>query len=253
MQNSLLLITVLLGAAASAQAAPLVSGVNTRGLTDTAEFAYNGNIENNDLLTTATVSDNGVNPDLGSDGGISDGLGGQYDNDVSHSLYYGHNLAGSALDSNPVVTFTLNTTANRLGYTLSSINSIYGWQNFPSITDQDYSIYYTTVFNSTPKLLATVAYNPFATGEGGGGDNPLGQYASSQVTITQLGSIKNVKTIEFAFTEYNDGSGIQNGQMIQEIDVNGVAAVPEPSTYAMLLAGLAFLGLCVRRKAALLK
>jgi hypothetical protein len=43
-----------------------------------------------------------------------------------------------------------------------------------------------------------------------------------------------------------DGTGYQVGEGFAEIQA--IAAVPEPSTWAMMFAGLAFLGFCIRRK-----
>jgi len=220
----------------------------------TAETAFDSTISNSDLLTGATAVFSEV-PNLNSnETGINDGLASTYSQNLGvNDTYFNHDVSsGDDLDNSPVVTFTLNTSVNTGGYNLTSINSIYGWQDWQSLSDQDYTISYTTVTDSTFTVLDTVAYNPFDPAL----DNSQnGTHANAtDVTLTQLGTITGVNAIRFSFTPYFGPSSVeQGGQMIREIDVFGTPSeVPEPSTYAMVLAGLAFVGFCVRRKAALL-
>jgi hypothetical protein len=60
------------------------------------------------------------------------------------------------------VTYTLSGSAT--GYTLTSINSIFGYTNESSFSDQNFTIKYTTVSGGITNFftLAPVAYNPFA-------------------------------------------------------------------------------------------
>jgi hypothetical protein len=239
-----------------------LTSLSARALTETdvttgsggpsVETAYDGNISASDLLTGATITTNGVAADLGSYNGINDGAA-QPGNDVSNSLYFGHNLAGSNLDLGPVATFTLNTSVNTLGYTLTSVNSIYGWQNFESVVDQDYTISYSTVTDPTFTLLASVIYAPFdpATENSNGDPN---DHAATQVTLTDLGNITGVNAIQIAFNAYTTPGNVeQNGQMIREIDVFGTpTAVPEPSTWALMGFGGLLLAWRLRRNLSVL-
>ena len=54
-------------------------------------------------------------------------------------------------------------------------------------------------------------------------------------------------TLEFVLTNYAQGSGNPAGLRVEFLQSN-VAAVPEPETYAMLLAGLGLIGSIARRR-----
>jgi hypothetical protein len=194
-------------------------------MSTTAETAFDSTISNTDLLAGATAVFSEV-PNLNSnETGINDGLASTYSqNSGVNDTYFNHDVSsGNDLDHSPVVTFTLNTTVNTHGYTLSSINSIYGWQDWQSLSDQDYTISYTTVTNSTFTVLTTVAYNPFNPAL----DNTqqTSHENATDVTLTQLGNITGVNAIRFSFTPYFGPTNVeQGGQMIREIDVFGVAS-----------------------------
>ena len=117
--------------------------------------------------------------------------------------------------------------------TLTSINSISGWADTPSFSNQDYKVLVSHV--GTPSnfvLLTSVDYNPWDPSY----DGPN----STQVTLTGSGGplATGVAAIEFQFIN-NGGSG----QVFREIDVVGsVTAVPEPSS-VMALCGLGGIGL----------
>jgi hypothetical protein len=209
---------------------------------------FDANISGSDLLTGAEVS--GTTPDLGpyygsslagiNDGAASNGLDGNPAGEMDNDTYYDT----TTLAGNPTVTFTLNTVANPGGYTLASINSIDGWNTHSSLSDQDFSVYYSTVGDSSDfTLLYTVAYNPFDPAD----DNVSSPDNSSQVTLTGLtaptgGAVTGAAEVRFVFSLYSsptvpaDG---QNGQVIREIDVFGdPTEIPEPSIWAMLLVGV---------------
>ena len=220
-----------------------VDGPGTGGHSIGAEGTYDANISNSDLLSglPAAAFTLTAGPDYqGPKTAVADGTASS-NNDGSKNLYFGVSIAGTSLKSDPVLTIALNTSVNTLGYDLTSINSIYGWQNFHSFSDQDYTISYSTVAAPTVfTLLATVAYNPFAPG--GDPDEAANPQSASQVTLTNLAGAVGVADIQFAFTPYTSPAGNeQNGQMIREIDVFGTPTltVPEPSTYALMgLGGL---------------
>ncbi len=57
-----------------------------------------------------------------------------------------------------------------------------------------------------------------------------------------------VNTLEFVVTNFAQGSGNPTGLRVEFLQ-SSVAAVPEPETYAMLLAGLGLMGAISRRRA----
>jgi hypothetical protein len=120
--------------------------------------------------------------------------------------------------------------------------STYGWHDHASFSDQDYSISYSTVANPNTFLpLTSIAYNPFDPANDSA--TAGGQYNSSQVTVTDTTGIlaSGVASLEFTFTPYYNASSVeQSGQVVREIDVNGVATVvPEPASCGLMLAGFA--------------
>jgi hypothetical protein len=247
---SLAILAVATSVAAHAGASESDASITGSGNLSDQSF-FDANISGSDLLTGAGVS--GTTPDLGpfygsslagiNDGAASNGLDGNPAGEMDNDTYYDTaTLAGGA-----TVTFTLNTVANPGGYTLSSINSIDGWNTHSSLSDQDFSVYYSTVGDPSDfTLLYTVAYNPFDPAD----DNAGGPDNSSQVTLTDLTTPTNtavtgVAAIQFVFSLYSsptvpaDG---QNGQVIREIDVFGdPTEIPEPSTWALLFGGVGML------------
>jgi hypothetical protein len=161
---------------------------------------------------------------------------------------YGQPSFGNSLNSDPVVTFNLGTSPT--GYTLASIQSIFGYTNESSFADQNFTIQYTTVTNGTWRNLAVVAFNPFTPPT----SDVLSGTGATDVTLTGLTAAVGVNNIRFAFSPYVDSNGDEQfGQVIREIEVNGVATpaieAPEPSTWAMMLLGVSGLALIgFRRK-----
>jgi hypothetical protein len=210
---------------------------------------FDGNIQNNDLIEGLTASSNVTGGDGGTplsalnDGLASDASVGSNTNDLWFNNGGGVYGAYSAtLPLNPVLTYTLPTTP--LGYTITSINSIFGYGGGyadAAMANQNFSISYSTVAAPAVFLsLGTVSYDPFGDYLAGAGGS------STQVNLTSILGVTGVADLRFAFTNNGDSAG----EIIREIDVNGIADVPEPSTYAMMLGGLALLGFCVRRKLA---
>ncbi len=116
------------------------------------------------------------------------------------------------------LTYTLAGSAS--GYDISSINTIYGWNDAAQRhAAQRYSVYYTTVSNSTFTLLQTVVYDPFADPASGNG--PQG---SSQVTLTDNSGvlIHGATAIRFHLDSDN---GAEVG-VVRELDVFGQVASP---------------------------
>jgi hypothetical protein len=165
---------------------------------------------------------------------------------------YGQNF-GNSLNYDPIVTYTLGSSVT--GYTINSIQSIFGYTNESSFADQNFTIKYTTVGDATWQTLAAVTYNPFAPPA----TDVLSGTGATDVTLTgnALGTTPlavGVNEIQFDFSPYVDSSvnsptgQEQFGQVIREIEVDGVATVPEPSTRAMMvMGGLGMLALSIRR------
>jgi hypothetical protein len=208
----------------------------------TTQTNFDGNILNNDLIengsaalsgpptTTGSVSSYGgdVAP-YNNFSNLTDGLASTKvtNNDLSHDTYFdGSDFTATT----PTITYSFS---NPRGMTLTSINSISGWADTPSFSNQDYKVLVSHV--GTPSnfvLLTSVDYNPWDPSY----DGPN----STQVTLTGSGGplATGVAAIEFQFIN-NGGSG----QVFREIDVVGsVTAVPEPSS-VMALCGLGGIGL----------
>jgi len=222
-----------------------VNGVSTQGTDTTAQSFYDGDINTtNDLIFGLPGSSfsTTAGPDYtGPITALGDGLASSTNNG-NNLVFFDelHIVGGNSLPSDPVVTITLNTSAtgSPTGYNLTQIVSFNGWQDHPSESDQNYSISYSTVANPTDFIsLGTVTYAPFDPANDNTTSDPQ---SSSMVTVTGLDAAVGVAAIQFTFLPYTaPDSSTQEGQMIREIEVDGVAAVPEPSTWALMgLGGL---------------
>lgn len=87
---------------------------------------------------------------------------------------------------------------------------------------------------------------------GGNGDRALGpsaNYSYSKLLFTYDGGNTNIDISDFLGSVAPEGPGvIAGGALSQSGGLTPVAAVPEPSTYAMLAAGLLFVGFAMRRQ-----
>jgi len=230
------------------------------------ETAFDGDVVGNstNLLYDQPISAVYANPSSGVDSnpigadypgfslsGINDGVA---SNSASNdTVFFNGDLGGNQLAYDPVVTIDLNTAANPAGYTLNEIQTINGWQNYDqSWSDQSYSVYYSTVSAPTTfALLATVDYHPYDNDADNPGDHDIP--VSSEVTLSNLAGATGVAALQFDLSPSYDSQGgdISGGALIREFQAFGdPTEAPEPSTYAMMLGGLALLGLCLRHKLA---
>ena len=209
----------------------------------TSQQAFDGNISSTDLIENGSSALAGAPTTTGSVAGYA-GTGSQPnswsnltdgqasskgagssntgDNDLSHDTYFDTGSFGT----NPSITYTFSSAGAPSGYTITSINSISGWQDTHTFSNQAYQIDVQYAGSSSFVPLQTVNYSPFPD-NGGNVDAPN----SSQVTLT--GSVPNVTAIRFDILN-NGGSG----QVFREIDVAGTpTSVPEPASIASLLVG----------------
>lgn len=139
------------------------------------------------------------------------------------------------------VTYDLNTAVNALGYDINSIQTIHAWSsNSGNQKNQNYTVEVSTVAGGAAfSNIATVAFLPFTD---------TAQAGASKVNITESATnilATGVDQIRFTYTIPAGASG-QPSPTIREIDVFGVATVPEPSSTALF--GLGALGLLLRRR-----
>jgi hypothetical protein len=147
----------------------------------------------------------------------------------------------STLLATPDTTYTINFTG---GMNLTSID-VYSAMTGVDRAKQNWSLEYRVAGSSYTSLGVTVAQNSNGNRQGAW---------YNKITLTPgAGELLNVDSLRFTFLtpEYNAATDGANASMLstgyREIDVAGTLAVPEPSTYAMLLGGIATLFLIRRR------
>ena len=233
-----------LGIASLAIPSLAIGQVTVTGLNNSVNQSFfDGTILTNNLAADATAS--GTTPSLGSLAGLTDGEGspigvGDTSGNLNNDAYFdgtgGFGTPTNELISSPSVTFTLDTSAatgKPTGYSISSISSVYGWHDHASMSDQDYTISYSTVANPTVfNALTTVAYNPFDPASDNA--NAGAQYNSSLVKVANSGGLlaTAVAAVKFTFTDYKDASNVeQAGQVVREISIASpdVPAVAGPT------------------------
>ena len=211
-------------------------------LSSTTVLAYSGQTSTTDLinagqstLSSATVS--ATNPSFPGTG-INNG---NYSNTFTDNTFF-------AVPGNfpATATYDLNVTVNVLGYDLTSIKSFMGWATVSAAqANQTYTIEVSTVGSASYTSLATVAYKPFNDT-----DSPTAYETFVTVSDSIPGGVlaTGVDSIRFTFTDpigvngVTPDSGTFEGTVIREIDVFGVATIPEPSAAILALGGLLLLG-----------
>lgn len=218
---------------AAAVFAEVTSGPNNPSTT-TDELAYAGDVSSTDLLHGITGTTSGTAFKGGDAANLNDGAHGSNDSNVAP---FSNALGESAwtADSGSSREFVIGTGVNAKGYDISGIQSIAAWSDAGFI-NQKYDIYLRSLGGSFG-LYATVDYQPANDTDEGG---------ATKVNVTDdiglLGS--GIDAIRFDFLDtVSDDFG---GAVYREIDVFGVATVPEPSSAALL--GLGGLALTLRRR-----
>lgn len=226
-----LMVTSL--AACMSQAAVMVTGVNT-----TVDAAYASDVSNSDLVNSGSSTLTTVNlsapPGASSPTAHNNGAVGTVGNSGEITFWL-----DATVGQTYSITYNLSTITNTLGYDITSIQTIHGWNNNSGYQkNQNYEVFVSTVGSAGFTSIGSVAYNPFTTAI---------TTASTKVNITENASgvlAFGIDQIRFTYTI--TGGGPQPGPTIREIDVFGVASVPEPK--AALLGGLGLLALLRRRR-----
>lgn len=175
--------------------------------------------------------------------GANDGVGGD---NFSNGVYL---VNGSFPE-----TFTFTLTGSVTGYDITSMNSIAGWSNNDD-GSQDVTISYETVASALLPVADqyTVLGNfdlpstaPFDDSNGGNPDNGTEVHLAEAVSGVPI--LTNVIGLKFLYVVPDNA----NATILHEVEVFGGASapalVPEPSTYALLLAGAALLVARFRRR-----
>jgi hypothetical protein len=252
--NTPLCALIAAGSLLSLQSARAVTEVDV--MSTAGQGAYNSDVSATDLINSGMSSVLSYTSTQAS-GDAGTGIVGIYNGSAVNDelsangslTYLGATQFGTKLGTSPTLTikFNLNngTGGSSTGYTLTNIQSIYGWRDFGSMSDQSYTIRVSTdPAQLTFTTLYVVNYHPFDPSS----DLDMNQPNSSKVTLTDLNAA-GITAIQFQFTTYNNGTKSQAGQLIREIDVNGVATpAPEPTTIALLAGGLAATAIMRRRR-----
>lgn len=137
-------------------------------------------------------------------------------------------------DGSNIATFFFDSGLGA-GYNITAVDTYAGWDNYRG--GQDYVLSYATA--SAPSTY-TVLASVFNDAKEGGNTN-----THANIVGGGSGLATNVQSLRFEF-----GNNLTYGYAgYRQIDVQGVAAaVPEPETYALMLAGLAAMGFVARRR-----
>ncbi|MCP5537879.1 MAG: PEP-CTERM sorting domain-containing protein [Akkermansiaceae bacterium] len=218
------------------------SNFSTNQSVGLASQTWAGSISSTDLVQTGAPTfanrSYSATPHSAFGGATSDGVhdGGTGDANTSNCTFW---VVGNLPMT---ITFDLNVATNTLGYDITSVDVFQGWTSSSGMqANQNYTIAVSTVGSAGYTDLITVNYNPFGTA------NDSHHYTHTQVTENSSGILASgVDSVRLTFLTPASSGGSDPGIVINEIDVQGVATVPEPSSAALL--GLAGFGILLRRK-----
>lgn len=205
------------------------------------QWHYYSLISNTDLINAGSSSLAGVSH-TGSYGGGGGNVaylnnGQLTDNDANYIGKAGVPDYGgyvSVNDGSPIViTYTLNTTINALGYDLTTIDTFGAW--FDNRCSQEYTV--SVEYVNNPGVFTQLGGTFSIPNAGGQGQSTHLQLANDVGGAFATG----VSAIRFSLDTVDNWNGYR------EIDVGGVATIPEPASGLLVIAGAIGLGL-LRRK-----
>ena len=190
-------------------------------------------VSNSDLLQTNLASVAGIGSfsregELGLSALVDGGFG-----PLGGVITNGAGLAAATADNTNSITYTLDGA-----YDLTLINTYASWDQYRG--GQDFTVSYATA--AAPATFVTLA-SVFNNTTGAGASD----FVSTGTSIFESAGFlaTNVVALRFDF-----GGNLQFGYAgYREIDVFGTSsAVPEPGTWAMLVAGFGLVGFAARRR-----
>jgi PEP-CTERM motif len=200
--------------------AAINAAVIQTNLNDADQLKYTNDASNSDLLNdlTGTVLsgwriENGANPSK-----INDGVHGGT----------GVPVGGAWTNGPATVTYNLGT-GNGFGYDLTSIQSIASWGT-DGYGNQAFNVEIQLVGSTIFTALASVNNSPFVAGN-------ITNQGSTKTTLTDSTGILASGVQLIRFTTTAAGGSSAGDSVIREIDVNGIATVPEPTSFALLSLG----------------
>jgi hypothetical protein len=242
MKNQIMSILPLTAAMAGLSIATSAYGAviitNTSNSTPNAEglTASATDLVNQGQSTLASPYTSSTAPNFGA-GTVNDGQAAVSVNDAA--FYW-----TSESDFPATLVFNFNVGVNTLGYNITQINSLAGWQGGSTQTyaNQKFTVEYSVVGSATYTLLTSVDYSPFTSTS-----SSTAAYSQSAITDGTGVLATGVDSLRFVYSDPTVSGGTNRGTVIQEIDVLGVATVPEPSVAVFgLLSVLSVLG--IRRR-----
>lgn len=198
--------------------APTAFATTIAGLTNTGVGLPNGSVDQNYALTVTS----GTTTGLGAFGYASDSV---------HPNWMSSDALSKWLTPGKIATTSFDPSSN----------GVYDWKLSFDLTGYDAA---TASFSGqfAADNAATVWLNGVQlTTASTGGFKGWTSFAASS------GFQSGINTLDFKVTNYAQNGGNPTGLRV-EFTASSVAAVPEPETYAMLLAGLGLMGTVARRR-----
>ncbi|WP_295993978.1 PEP-CTERM sorting domain-containing protein [Rugamonas sp.] len=215
MKRIVLAATLAIAAIASAHAGTINGLVNT---------GVGGGVQDFNYALTSVPSDSGITSTFGY---ISSGSGFPFDywsaNDATSKWITPAASAAQSFDANRDGTYTYELTFNLTGYNAS-----------------------TAAFAG--KFAADNSAIVMLNGTKIGAVNGFGGFGADGFSATGSEFKSGLNTLDFVVTNFALNGGNPTGLRVEFTSSSVMAAVPEPETYGMLLAGLGMMGVIARRR-----